>query len=89
VALPLLRLYAQLPAYSKATLRVSERAAAVRQALREARFPDELLFERLPAACGLPPFRAGEQRPAGNLGQGEEPRPAPQPHPSSPRLASP
>jgi hypothetical protein len=63
VAMPLLRLQNGLPAFSKQTRQLSERAQAVRQALREARSPDELLFERLPLACGLPPFRADE--PAG------------------------
>jgi hypothetical protein len=60
VAMPLLRLLNGLPAFSKQTRQVSEPAQAVRQALREARSPDELLFERLPLACGLPPFRADE-----------------------------
>jgi hypothetical protein len=62
-AMPLLRLLRDLPAFSKQTKQVSEPAQAVRQALREARSPDELLFERLPLACGLAPFRADE--PAG------------------------
>ncbi len=57
VAMPLLRLVHGLPAYSKQTRQVSERSQAVREAIREARSPDELLFERLPLACGLPPFR--------------------------------
>jgi hypothetical protein len=60
VAMPLLRLLNSLPAFSKQTRQVSERAQAVRQALREARSPDELLFERLPQACGLSSFRADE-----------------------------
>jgi hypothetical protein len=60
VAMPLLRLLNGLPGFSKQTRQVSEQAQAVRQALREARSPDELLFERLPLACGLPAFRADE-----------------------------
>jgi hypothetical protein len=60
IAMPLLRLLHSLPAFSKQTRQVSGRAQAVRQALREARSPDELLFERLPLACDLPPFRAEE-----------------------------
>ncbi|MEN9937491.1 MAG: hypothetical protein RLZZ387_4070, partial [Chloroflexota bacterium] len=63
VAMPLLRLQRSLPGYSRQTRRVSECAQAVRQALLEARSPDSLLFERLPLACGVPPFRADE--PAG------------------------
>lgn len=60
VAMPLLRLLRDLPAYGMQTRRVSNNAQAIREALREARSPDELLFERLPRACGLPPFRADE-----------------------------
>jgi hypothetical protein len=60
VAMPLLRILHSLPTFGKQTRQVSERTQAVRQALREARSPDELLFERLPLACGLPPFRAEE-----------------------------
>lgn len=60
VAIPLLRQYRHLPAYSQQTKRVSRQAQAIRRALREARAPDELLFERLPAACDLPAFRADE-----------------------------
>lgn len=56
VAMPLLRLLRGLPEYSRKTARVSARARALRAALAEARSPDELLFERLPLACGLPPF---------------------------------
>lgn len=60
VAMPLLRLLKGLPAYAKQTRRLSARAQAIREALREARSPDELLFDRLPRACELPPFRADE-----------------------------
>lgn len=60
VAMPLLRLLKSLPAYSKQTQRLSNLAQAVRLALQESRSPDELLFERLPVACGLPPFRADD-----------------------------
>lgn len=60
VALPLLREYKHLKPYSQQTRRVGPVAQAIRLALREARAPDELLFERLPLACGLAPFRADE-----------------------------
>ncbi|HEU5099545.1 MAG TPA: hypothetical protein VFU22_11030 [Roseiflexaceae bacterium] len=60
VAMPLLRLLNSLPGFSKQTRQLSEQAQAVRQALREARSPDELLFERLPLACALLPFRPDE-----------------------------
>jgi hypothetical protein len=56
VAMPLLRIHHHLPDYSKQTKQLSPQAQALRTALREARSPDELLFERLPAALGLPAF---------------------------------
>ncbi|MEI7768856.1 MAG: hypothetical protein WCI67_02650, partial [Chloroflexales bacterium] len=55
--LPLFRLMRDLPEFSKQTRRISAQAQAFRSALREARAPDQLLFERLPAACALPPFQ--------------------------------
>lgn len=60
VVMPLLRIHRNLPAYSKQTRRVSQQAQAVRVALHEARSPDELLFERLPRALGLAPFRSDD-----------------------------
>ncbi len=57
VALPLLRLYRRLPPYSKQTRQISQTAQAVRQALTDARAPDELLFELLPRACGQTPWQ--------------------------------
>lgn len=63
VARPLLRLVSGLPAYSRQTRRIGRTALALRSAISEARSPDELLFEGLPLACGLPPFRADD--PAG------------------------
>lgn len=60
VAMPLLRLHHQLPDYSKQTKRLSPQAQALRTALREARSPDELLFERLPAALGLAAFHPND-----------------------------
>ncbi|NNJ11761.1 hypothetical protein EKD04_015605 [Chloroflexales bacterium ZM16-3] len=57
--MPLLRFVVKLPAYSKATRRVSLQAQAIRRAMLEARAPDELLFDQLPHACDLPPFIAG------------------------------
>lgn len=53
---PLLRFVVKLPAYSKQTRRVSDLAQTIRRTMLEARAPDELLFEQLPRACGLPPF---------------------------------
>ncbi len=73
VAMPLLRLLNGLPAFSKQTRRVSWRAQAVREALREARSPDELLFERLPrhAACRT----SGPTTPGARCGSSPSPRP--------------
>ncbi len=56
---PLLRFVVKLPAYSKTTRRISTLAQAIRQAMLDARAPDELLFDQLPRACELPPFTAG------------------------------
>jgi hypothetical protein len=55
--LPLFRLMRDLPEFSRQTRRISAQAQALRSALREARAPDQLLFERLPAACGISPFQ--------------------------------
>jgi hypothetical protein len=60
VTMPLFRLLNGLPAYSKQTRTVSAQAQAVRSALREARAPDELLFERLPLALGQQPFEVDD-----------------------------
>ncbi|WP_110516870.1 hypothetical protein [Herpetosiphon llansteffanensis] len=59
-SLPLFRLFRSLPDFSKATKRISKPSQAIRAALREARAPDELLFEKLPIACGFAPFMADE-----------------------------
>ncbi|MFN8503506.1 hypothetical protein [Kouleothrix sp.] len=55
---PLLRRIGSLPAYSRTTRRISQRAQAIRQAILDARAPDELLFEKLPMACDQMPFVA-------------------------------
>jgi hypothetical protein len=60
VTLPLLRLMRGLPEYSRQTREVSQLAQQLRSALREARSPDELLFERLPLALGSAPFPAND-----------------------------
>ncbi len=59
VVRPLLKFVSGLNDYAKRTGTVSKRAAAVRQALSEARQPDSLLFTDLPKACGLKPFKIG------------------------------
>lgn len=53
---PLLRFIHKVPGYTKTTRRISPQAQAIRKAMLDARAPDELLFESLPQACGLPPF---------------------------------
>jgi hypothetical protein len=49
----LMRWFIALPAYSRETRSVGPLAHAVRTALGKARDPIELVFEALPAACGL------------------------------------
>jgi hypothetical protein len=56
VVSPLLQFVRRLPAFAQRTRRVSTDAQAVRQALLAAHEPDKLLFEMLPAACGLQPI---------------------------------
>ncbi|HEX9004186.1 MAG TPA: hypothetical protein VGB07_30010 [Blastocatellia bacterium] len=56
VVSPLLQFVRRLPAFAQRTRRVSTQAQAVRQALLAAHEPDKLLFEMLPAACGLEPI---------------------------------
>jgi len=58
VAMPFLRVYHRLPSYSKHTKQISQRAQAIRQALGDARAPDELLFELLPQACAIVPWKS-------------------------------
>ena len=52
----LVRLVANLTPYARRTLRISERARNIREALVRAREPAQLVFDELPAACGCPPF---------------------------------
>ena len=52
----LVRFVAGLTPYARRTLRVSERARSIREALVRAREPAQLIFDELPAACGCPPF---------------------------------
>ena len=55
-AAPLLSQVRSLPAFTRNTRKaLSTDAEQVRDALLKAREPDVLLFETLPAACGLPP----------------------------------
>ena len=50
---PLLQFARRLPIYTQRTKKLSSYAQAVRQSLLDAHEPDKLLFELLPAACGL------------------------------------
>ena len=52
----LVRFVASLTPYARRTLRISERARDIREALLRAREPAQLVFDELPAACGCPPF---------------------------------
>jgi hypothetical protein len=57
VIAPLMTRVRALPSYAQRTLRVSDGAKALREALMTSREPDRLLFDDLPRACGLEPFR--------------------------------
>ncbi len=61
VSIQILRIYHQLPGYSKQTKQISALARSIRAALKEARAPDELLFVLLPQACQLRPFSDTDQ----------------------------
>ena len=52
----LVRFVTNLTPYARRTLRISERARSVRDALVRAREPAQLIFDELPAACGCSPF---------------------------------
>jgi len=58
---PLCRFAAKLNEYTLNTERLSATAKAVRTALIQAREPDQLLFEDLPAACGVVPLLPNTQ----------------------------
>ncbi len=53
IARPLAKFMGELPEYTSATKRVSAVAQRVRSAFALAKSPQALLFEQLPAACGL------------------------------------
>ena len=53
----LVRFALGLPAYARRTRSLSETAVAVRETLLTAREPAQLLFQDLPRACGLEPFK--------------------------------
>ena len=52
----LLRFVASLTPYARRTLRISQQARDIREALVRAREPAQLVFDELPAECGCPPF---------------------------------
>ena len=56
----LVRFIAGLTPYARRTLRISQRARDIREALVRAREPAQLVFDDLPAACGCPPFRGSQ-----------------------------
>ena len=61
----LVRFVASLTPYARRTLKISERARNIREALVRAREPAQLVFDELPAACGCPPFRPESGRSPG------------------------
>lgn len=60
VVRPLVRFAAGLPAVTRNARDMSREAMAVRDALLGTREPDRLVFETLPVAVGMEPFRADE-----------------------------
>ena len=56
VVTPLIRFIMQLPKYTLVTQELSDTAKNLRQVVRNAREPDELLFKQLPEAIGFPAF---------------------------------
>lgn len=57
----LVRFVASLTPYARRTLRISERARSIREALVRAREPAQLVFDDLPEACGCPPFGVNQE----------------------------
>lgn len=62
VVRPLCIFAAELPAYTRKTGRLTERAAMVRRSLLTAKEPARLLFEDLPKACGCATFLGSKRR---------------------------
>ena len=60
VVRPLVRFAVDLPAVTRGAADLSAEARAVRDALLGTREPDRLIFEALPLAVGMQPFRADE-----------------------------
>ncbi len=56
----LMRFIAGLTPYARRTLRISQQARDIREALVRAREPAQLVFDDLPAACGCPPFAVSQ-----------------------------
>ncbi len=56
VAIPLMNFAASLPLYTHNTKNLSSQAKEVRNVLREAKEPVDLIFVRLPKSCGFSPF---------------------------------
>ncbi|GER89749.1 hypothetical protein KDW_39110 [Dictyobacter vulcani] len=62
VVKPLIQFGNSLPSYTVKTKQLSTEAIAIRDAIRDAREPDELLFTILPQACGLEPISTHEMQ---------------------------
>jgi len=56
IARPIAKFFGELPEYTQHTMRLSPAAREVREAVKVAKTPEELLFNGLPTACGLPPI---------------------------------
>jgi hypothetical protein len=60
----LVRRFRSLPEHTWKTQKLSARARGLRQAIDGARSPEQLLFQQMPEALGLPPFTSTEMSPA-------------------------
>lgn len=67
VVKPLCEFAAGLPDFSRNTTSLSKQTLAVRDALLDAREPSTLLFEQLPAACGVPPVLVRKKSPSADI----------------------
>ena len=63
----LVRFVADLTPYARRTLRTSQRARDIREALVRAREPAQLVFDDLPTACGCAPFDLGRAQDPGRM----------------------
>ena len=71
VVVPLTEFYKSLPEYTRATHSISTNALRLRNAIANARDPQQLLFRDIPEALGFPPIEAGKSTSNSNLDAAE------------------